>query len=110
MAYNEKLAERIRRRLEMFRAVSEIKMFGGLCWTIRGHMCCGLVGEDLMIRVGPEGYPNALKRPGARPMDFTGRPMKGFVFVGPRGCKTDKALFRWITEGATYSMSLRPKV
>ena len=74
---------------------AEIRMFGGLCFTLRGNMCCGTLKDDLVVRVSPERYQQALSEPYARPMDFTGRPLKGFVFVGPGGYKTDASLLKW---------------
>src|SRR5258706_15151353 len=90
MAYNEKLAERVRQMLVRHRypAVTEIKMFGGLCWTLRGNMCCGVLKDDLVLRMPEPLYEKALREPHVRPMDFTGRPLRGFVYVGPRGSKT----------------------
>src|SRR6266852_2671336 len=82
-AYSEALANRIREALARERGVDEIKMMGGLCFMIGGHMALGIVGTELMIRVGPDGYERALARVHAREMDFTGRSMKGFVFVEP---------------------------
>ncbi|MDH3625981.1 MAG: TfoX/Sxy family protein, partial [Myxococcales bacterium] len=72
MAYDEKLAGRVREVLARRRGVTEKKMFGGLSFLVNGHMCCGIVGDDLMVRVGPDAYEGALKKKGARPMDFTG--------------------------------------
>lgn len=71
-------------------------MFGGLTFMVKGNMCCGVVGDELMARVGPDGYPAALKRPHARPMDFTGKPLKGFVYVAPEGFADRAALESWI--------------
>ena len=85
MAYDEKLADRVREVLQRRRGVSEKKMFGGLAFLVNGHMACGVQGDDLMVRVGPDAYDAALKKAGTRPMDFTGRPLKGMVYVGPRG-------------------------
>ena len=109
MAYNEKLAERIRALLAKYKSVDEIKMFGGLCFTLRGHMCCGIHQGDLMIRLGPERYHKTLTEPHTRPMDITGRPLKGFVFVGPGGYRTVKALAKWIELGVDFASSLPPK-
>src|SRR4030081_1456084 len=81
MAYSEALADRLRQELASERGIDEIKMMGGLCFMIGGHMALGIVGDDLMVRVGPDGYERALGRVHARAMDFTGRSMKGFVFV-----------------------------
>jgi hypothetical protein len=111
MAYNEKLAERIRLTLTRYRypMVVEIKMFGGLCWTLRGHMCCGVLKDDLVFRMPGEQYAKALSEPHVRPMDFTGRPLRGFVYVGPGGSKTDPSLRKWVRRGAEYALSLPPK-
>ncbi len=109
MAYDEKLAARIRNVLVRYRAVREIKMFGGLCFTIRGNMCCGVDKTNLMVRVGPERYEKALAQPHARPMDITGRPLKGFVFVGDGGYKTDPLLRKWIKQSVDFVLSLPPK-
>jgi TfoX/Sxy family transcriptional regulator of competence genes len=109
VAYDEKLAERIREVLKRRRGVSEKKMFGGLAFMVKGHMVCGVIGDDLMVRVGPEAYEAALKKAGARPMDFTGRPMKGMVYVGPRGHKRAPSLKTWVEQGLSYARSLPPK-
>src|SRR5712672_1379605 len=74
MAYDQNLAERVRAILASEPSLSERKMFGGIAFMIEGHMCCGIVGHDLMLRLGPDGCDAALKRPHVRPMDFTGRP------------------------------------
>jgi hypothetical protein len=109
MAYDEGLAQRIREVLGDDPGVLEKKMFGGLAFMIGGHMTVGITGEDLMARVGPEDYPDALARPGAREMDFTGRALKGFVYVGPEGIEDDEALAGWIARARTFTGSLPPK-
>ncbi len=109
MAYNAALANRIREAIARERGVDEIKMMGGLCFMIRGHMALGIVGEELMIRVGPDGYEHALGQPHAREMDFTGRSMKGFVFVEPAGFKTKRSLASWVALAATFAKSLPPR-
>lgn len=76
---------------------------------LRGNMCCGALKKNLVVRVGPEYYPKALTRPHARPMDFTGHPLKGFIYVGPAGYRTDRALTRWIEQGVDYVASLPKK-
>jgi len=80
MAFDERLAQRIRQILKGARGVTEKRMFGGLCFLVRGKMCCGVERDHLVVRVGPEQYERALSKPHARPMDFTGRPLKGFVY------------------------------
>lgn len=76
---------------------------------VNGHMCCGVVGEDLVVRVGAKKHPDALSQPGVRPMDFTGRPMKSFVYVEPAGYRTREALKTWINWGLQFVESLPPK-
>ena len=109
MAYDEKLAGRIRKILKRYPVVADINMFGGLCFTVRGNMCCGTLKDDLVIRVGPEHYEEALREPHARPMDFTGRPIKGFVYVGPKGYKQESSLLKWVKLGADFSGALPEK-
>ena len=109
MAYDEKLAGRVRDLLAARPGYSERKMFGGLCFMLNGHMCCGIVGDELMVRLAPDKYEDALARPHARPMDFTGRPMKGMVYVGTGGIKADGALAEWVERGAGFAATLPPK-
>ncbi len=109
MAYDEKLAVRIRRAIGGNHGVSERKMFGGLCFLIRGNMACGVVGEELMVRVGPDGYDAALARKHARPMDFTGRPMKGMVYVAREGLRSSTALSGWVARGVDFARTFPPK-
>ena len=109
MAFDEELAARTRAALGHVRGVSEIRMFGGLCFTVHGNMAVGVTGEDLMVRLAPEEGEAALVRPGVRPMDFTGKPMKGFVFVGADGLKTERALMDWVDRGVAFASSLPRK-
>lgn len=109
MAYDERLADRVREVLKRRRGVSEKKMFGGLSFLVNGHMACGVVGKDLCVRVGPDAYDAALKKAGAREMDFTGRPMKGMVYVSPRGHGSAPSLKAWVEQGLSYARSLPPK-
>jgi TfoX N-terminal domain len=103
MAYDEALAVRIRRVLEGETGIGERKMFGGLCFTASGRMCCGVLGKDLVVRVAPDGWEGALRRPHTRPMDFTGRPMRGFLYVAPRGTRDGRSLRRWVGEGVAFA-------
>ena len=109
MAYDEELAGRVRRALAGREDLSEKKMFGGIAFMLRGNMGCGIVRDDLMVRVGPERHHEALAQPHARPMDFTGRPMRGMVYVTPDGCRTDSDLKRWLELGLEFAASLQPK-
>jgi TfoX/Sxy family transcriptional regulator of competence genes len=109
MAYDKKLADGVRKALGPDGGLTERKMFGGIAFMLRGNMCCGIVKDELMVRVGADGFDDALRQPHARPMDFTGRPMKGFVFVGPAGMRTEAALAKWVRRGAEFAASLPAK-
>ena len=76
---------------------------------VAGNMCCGVVKDDLVVRVGPDSYEDALAEPHARPMDFTGRPLRSMVYVGPEGVRTDTALAQWVMKGVAFAASLPPK-
>jgi TfoX/Sxy family transcriptional regulator of competence genes len=106
MAFDEKLAGRVRKVLAARRGITEKRMFGGLCFLARGNMCCGVVGGDLVVRVGPDAYEAMLARPHARPMDFTGRPLRGFVFVSARGLASARGLRTWVERGLAQARSL----
>jgi hypothetical protein len=108
MAYDEELADRVRALLEADPGFTERKMFGGIAFMLDGHMCCGVVGDDLMLRLGPEGADAALDRPHVRPMDFTGRPMSSMVYVAPEGSQR-AALRGWVEAAAAYARTLPPK-
>jgi hypothetical protein len=110
MPFDEGLAERIRDLTTSEPSISERKMFGGLCFMSAGHMCFGVLGHEVMVRVGPEAYADALQRPQAREMDFTGKAMRGMVYVDPDGISEDDALEAWLRLGLTYARSLPPKV
>lgn len=105
MAYDEQLASRVRALLAGRTDVTERKMFGGLTFMIGGHMCCGVNGDELIVRLDPEREDEALSRPHARPMDFTGRRMSGFVTVQPDGLKGSR-LSRWVEKAVARAESL----
>ncbi len=111
MAYDEAVARRVRAALEAAQPpeVVERKMFGGLALLVNGHMCVGVNGGELMVRVGPEGHADALAQPHAREMDFTGRPLRGFTYVTPEGFAADGDLAAWIGRGLDFVLSLPPK-
>ena len=106
MAYDEALAKRIREALPGEGHIDELRMFGGLSFMIGGHVALGIVGNELMVRVGPDGYQRALRRAHAREMDFTGRSIKGFVFVEPAGIRTKRSLASWIVPAVAFAKSL----
>ena len=109
MAYDEGLAERIRGTLDERADVSERRMFGGIAFLVRGHMSVGIVEDKLMVRVGPDTYDRVLRLPHARKMDFTGRPMKGFIYVVSEGYELDEDLQRWVDLGVGFATSLPAK-
>ena len=109
MAYDEGLVERLREIFEDRRDVNEKKMFGGIAFMVRGHMCCGVVGETLMARIGPDEYDQALNKKHVREMDFTGKPMKGFIYIDPEGFESDQDLQYWAALSEAYVKSLPPK-
>jgi TfoX/Sxy family transcriptional regulator of competence genes len=107
--YDEDLAARIRAAIGDDPSLSERKMFGGIAFMVDGNMACGIVRSDIMVRVGPDAYEDALSRPHARPMDFTGRPMKGMVYVDGPGIADDARLREWVERGCAYAASLPAK-
>ena len=109
MAYNEYLADRIREILAHRNELTEKKMFGGLSFMLGGNMCCGIIKDDLVVRVDPDSYEKEVAKPHARPMDFTGRPLKGMVYVGPEGYRTNEELKYWLDQALNFALSLPPK-
>jgi TfoX/Sxy family transcriptional regulator of competence genes len=109
MSFDEGLAQRIRELLDERADVSEKRMFGGVAFLVNGNMAAGVVKSELMVRVGPAAHAAALREPHARPMDFTKRPMKGFVFVAEAGIEEDAQLAVWVERGVRFAASLPPK-
>ncbi len=109
MAYDETLATRVRSLLAEQAGVSERKMFGGLAFMVRGHMVCGVLDTDLIVRVGPEAYEATLEESHVRTMEVSGRPMRGMVFVASRGVGRDTALAAWVNKALGYVRTLEPK-
>ncbi len=104
MAYNEQLADRVRDELDAQKVdFHELKMMGGLCFMVDDKMCVGVVGEQLMARIDPDIYHDALKKEGASEMNFTGKAMKGFVFVNPEGTDMDNDLAYWVELCVKYN-------
>ncbi|MGZ9164519.1 MAG: TfoX/Sxy family protein [Anaerolineales bacterium] len=108
MAYNLKLAERIRSELKGMPFV-EKKMFGSAGFLLNGNLACGVNKDNLIVRVDPEKHSALLKKPHAKPFDLTGKPMKGWLLVEAEGYKTDKQLSAWIKEGVEFALTLPPK-
>ena len=109
MAYDDDLANRVRESLKHTDAVTELRMFGGWGVTIHGNMAVGVMNDDLIVRVGPQSYDDALARPGARPFDFTGRSMTGWVYVEGGALRNGRTLDRWVRSGVEFAESLPPK-
>jgi TfoX/Sxy family transcriptional regulator of competence genes len=109
MAFDEVLAERVRGALSSVPDVAERRMFGGLAFMVSGHMACGILGDELMLRLGNEDAGRALDEPHTRPMDFTGRPMRSMLFVERAGVEADEALNAWVDRGVDFARSLPPK-
>ena len=118
MAYNEEAAQRIRAALHRIgrrpgEEIAEKRMFGGLTFMVAGKMCCGVLKDDIVMRLLPDDYDAALSEPHVRPMDFTGKPMPGFAYVAPPGYATGKKLDDWMARGLNFVRSnaagTRPK-
>ena len=109
MSYDESLARRVEKNLRRRRGWTRKKMFGGICYMLNGNMCCGVLDDELIVRAKPDEYERAMKRPHTRVLDFTGRPMKGFVVVRPPGWRAEAALKNWITLGIRCARSRPPK-
>ena len=109
MAYDETLADRVRETLASRSDLTERKMFGGIAFMLHGNMAVGVIGEDLMVRLDPADAEEALAEPHIRPMDFTGKPSKGMIYVDPGGTEADAYLASWVEAGAAFAESLPPK-
>ena len=109
MAYDEKLAERIRAAVGPRPEIAEKKMFGGIAFLLDGKMFIGVAEDKLMVRVGPEAHAKALAEPHALPMDFTGRPMKGYVFVAAAGVRTVAAVKKWTERALAFVATVEAK-
>ena len=109
MPYDEALAERTRAVVAGEPGIAERKMFGGLAFLFHGNMACGVLGDELMVRVGPDAWTECLALPHAREMDFTGRSMKGMVYVAAPGLAEDADLAAWVGRGLAFAGSLPPK-
>jgi TfoX/Sxy family transcriptional regulator of competence genes len=109
LVYNEQLAEKIRRLVARRKGIVEKKMFGGLAFLLYGNMCFGVIKDYLMVRVGAQHHDKAAAMAHARPMDFTGRPMKGYIYVDSNGWAKDSTLKKWLEMGLVHASSLPRK-
>ncbi len=108
MAYNQELADRIREALQDIPAVIEKNMFGGVCFMVNDKMCIGVIKDDMMCRVGPDHEEEALSQTGCRPMDFTKRPMKGYVYVDTESAKGRKKMQYWVDLCLDFNQHAKP--
>jgi TfoX/Sxy family transcriptional regulator of competence genes len=109
VAYSEELAERIREVIDGLPGVVERKMFGGIAWMVNGNMACGIIGDDLMVRLDRDDAEAAQAEEHVGPMEFTGRAMRGFILVEAEGVEGDTDLGRWVDAGADFAESLPSK-
>lgn len=109
MAYSELLAQRVRDALAGQAGVTEKKMFGGIAFMLQGNMCCGVMKDELMVRVGPEAHAGAMAQPNTREFAMSGRPMPGWILVTPDGVATDEGLRDWVQRGVDFARSLPAK-
>jgi len=109
MAYDEKLADRIRKRLGQRAGLTEKKMFGGIGFMLNGNMCCGVHGQEMIVRIDPEKTDQTLGERHTRAFDLTGRAMKGWILVAPDGLSNDAALAKWVRTSANYAATLPGK-
>lgn len=109
MAYDEPLAERVEALIGKRRGVTQKRMFGGLAFLLNGNMCCGVMRDRVMLRLGPDGVQAALKERYAEPMNFTGKPMKSMVYVRPEGYEADEDLAQWVEKAVRFAKTLPAK-
>lgn len=109
MAFDERLAERVRGQLGKRRGLVVKRMFGGLAFLLNGNLCCGVLGQELIVRIDPAQTEQTLKKPHTHVFDMTGRPMKGWIMVRAAGLATESALGKWVQTGASYAASLPAK-
>ena len=109
MAFDERLAERMRRALGRRKRLTEKQMFGGVGFLLNGNMCCGIHKSAMIVRIAPDETDRALTQAHTRPFDLTGRPMKGWILVEPAGLKTAPQLRKWVEVSARYAASLPAK-
>ena len=109
MTFSERTAHQIRHAIGDTPGFSERPMYSGIAFMVQGNLCCGVLEDNLVVRVGPDTYDDALREPHARPMDFTGRPLPGFVFVDRAGFSSAESLQQWVERGLRFARTLPPK-
>jgi len=109
MAYDLKLAQRVRKLIVSSKSLSEREQFGGVAFLLRGNVACGIIGNELLVRVGPERHDEAMKSKHAQPFSLTGRPSKGWILVSQSGLKSPASLKKWVEMGRDFANTLPPK-
>jgi TfoX/Sxy family transcriptional regulator of competence genes len=109
MVYDEGVAQRVRELINENPGYREKKMFGGIGFLIHGNMACGVIRDDLIVRVGAENYTDSLLQPHVELFDMTGRAMTGWVIVKEPGYRRDQDIEAWISQGVAYALTLPPK-
>ena len=109
MPENKVLVERIRSVLANQKGIVEKKMFGGISFMLNGNLACGVLGDEMIVRVGPDGYEDAMLQPNTRTFDFSGKAMKGWITVKAEGCTKDSDIRAWVRRGTEYAATLPPK-
>jgi TfoX/Sxy family transcriptional regulator of competence genes len=109
MAYDEQVAHRIRQALPQGPHITEKRMFGGIAFLLNGNMFCGVIGDQFVARIGPSEAEAAMRRPHVKPMDFTGRPLKAYVYISPDGVRTRPALQKWLRLALKFAATLASK-
>ncbi|HEV8265737.1 MAG TPA: TfoX/Sxy family protein [Gemmatimonadales bacterium] len=109
MAFNDQLAARIRKQLGRRAGLTEKQVFGGIAFLLHGNMCCGVHGDEMILRIDPQDTDRALRQRHTRAFDLSGRPMKGWVLVQPGGLARAEALAKWVKMGVKYAGSLPAK-
>ena len=107
MAYNTDLADKIRHALEHVPNATEKEMFGGICFLVNDKMCMGVIKDDMMCRLDPEIYDTVIEKTGCRPMDFSGRPMKGYVYVSEEGMLTNNDFQYWVQLSLDFNVKAK---
>lgn len=109
MAYDMKLAQRMRSAIGSVESLSEREQFGGLASMVQGNVACGIIGDDLLVRVGPDRHQETMASTAAKPFALTGRPARGWVLVSQSGLASASALKKWVGQGLDFAASLPPK-
>ena len=109
MAYDLKLAQRVRGVLSSTKGLSEKEQFGGVAFLVRGNVACGIIGDEMLVRVGPQRHDEAMSSKDAKPFSLTGRASKGWVLVAPSGLRSPARLKKWVEMGLEFAKSLPPK-